>query len=158
MSAKIVNRNLMPSGVSIGGTPERFPRGHGSACGQTAPFDAAQCILREEVRKLRPQDNYRNPDEFSTTSFQVASYIYAQQVPLIGITFRGRSPIFWFEGKDGCARRLCDDYHDDKSAPAKSLFTALSRLKDEVRRATARPADAASSTNGEVRPANRGNE
>ena len=86
---------------------------------------------------MRPHIAYHNdPNEFSTTSLWTAAYIYAEKIPLLGITFRGRSPIFWFENKGEIARGLSDKFYADMSTPAKSFCAAMSHLKDEVRRAS----------------------
>ncbi len=78
------------------------------------------------------------PDEFETGSIYEAAYVYFSGISLVTAFSpdgqRG-STRFIFDNKDDQAQRVSDAYYGGATAPARELFLALGRLKDEASRA-----------------------
>ena len=74
-------------------------------------------------------------NEYISRNLYEAAFIYVNGIPLNTITFRSadqRRANFHFDNKDSMAQKMAHDYYADVSAPAWSLFSALTRLKNEM--------------------------
>jgi hypothetical protein len=75
------------------------------------------------------------PGEYETGSIYEAAFIYVSGVLLVAaVSPDGRiaSARFIFDDKDRQAQRLSESYYGGATAPARELFLALGRLKDEA--------------------------
>ena len=73
-----------------------------------------------------------NDEEYGTNNIGEASYLYQGGVQLLTAINPQGFEYFVFGNKDNVARRLVEEYYEDAAAPARSLFTAMGRLRREV--------------------------
>jgi hypothetical protein len=70
--------------------------------------------------------------EFSTKNIHLAAFLYLHESLLISAIDQRGFEHFVFEDKDGCARRLAEEFMADAAAPAMSYSKALTQLRKET--------------------------